>query len=196
MFPCQGKGSGFDSRLPLKLTVVYRNVQKMIKDDTSKTALVVIDVQNYFVNDKTQELPEKIANYIEGNNFDFVLFTQFVNRKDSNFIKLLHWKKCFSAPDIDIDHRLKKFITKENLFTKTSYSIFKSSTFLKFLKKHNIKSILICGIDTDSCVLASAFDAFDLGYNVKVLKDLSDSHSGKDFHEVSMKIISKSIQKT
>lgn len=167
----------------------------MTKGDISKTALVVIDVQNYFVNDKTKELPKKIANYIEQNNFDFILFTQFVNQKDSNFIKLLHWEKCFSGPDTNIDLKLKKFVTKDNLFKKTSYSIFKSPTFMKFLKNHNIKKLFLCGIDTDSCVLASAFDAFDLGYEVHVLKELSSSHSGQSFHDTAIKIINKSIQK-
>lgn len=64
---------------------------------------MVIDIQNYFVNEKTKELPKQIAEYIDQNNFDFVLFTQFINQKDSNFIKLLNWEKCFSAQDIEID---------------------------------------------------------------------------------------------
>ena len=78
-----------------------------------KTALVVIDVQNYFVNDKTKNLPDKIANFIENNKFDYVLFTQFINEKDSNFVRLLNWRKCFFSPDIDIYPTLTKFATSE-----------------------------------------------------------------------------------
>ena len=160
-----------------------------------KNALVVIDVQNYFVNEKTKDIPEKIASFIEKQNFDYVLFTQFVNNKKSNHVKLLKWKKCFSSPEIDIHSSLTKFINSENTFKKSAYSIFKAKGFTTFLKKHNISRIFLCGIYIDSCVLASAFDAFDLGYQVKVIKNLCQSHSGKDFDEAAKKIIDKCIQK-
>lgn len=160
-----------------------------------KSALIAIDVQNYFVNDKTKNLPRKIADFIEKNKFDFVLFTQFVNRRDSNFVELLNWKKCFSSPDIDIHPTLIKFITPENTFKKSSYSIFKAKGFIDFLKKYNISKLFLCGIDTDSCVLASAYEAFDLGYKVEVIKKLCQSHSGKDYNSAAVRIIDKSIQK-
>jgi len=158
-------------------------------------ALVVIDVQNYFVNDKTKDLPNKIAAFIQKNKFDHVIFTQFVNNDRSNFVKLLNWRKCFLSPETDIHPALAEFVTPGNTFKKTAYSMFKAPGFTVFLKKHNISRLFLCGIDTDSCVLASAYDAFDLGYEVKVIKNLCKSHSGDDFDNAAMKIIDKSIQK-
>ncbi len=160
-----------------------------------KTALIVIDVQKYFVNEETKNLPQRIGNFIEKSSFDYVLFTQLINSKDSNFVRLLNWNKCFKSPDIDIHPLLLRFITKGNLFQKTSFSIFKSRKLTEFLKKHNITKLLLCGIDTESCILASAFDAFDQGYDVRVLEDLSFSHSGRDFHDAAIKILNKNIQK-
>lgn len=160
-----------------------------------KTALVVIDVQNYFVNEKTKDLPQKIASFIQNSKFDFILFTRFVNKENSNYFKLLNWQKMLTSPDTDIHSSLLKFIKKNNAFEKTSYSIFKARGFVDFLKRNNITKIFLCGIDTDSCVLASAFDGFDLGFDVKVIKNLSLSHSGKAFNEAALKIIDKSIQK-
>lgn len=92
----------------------------------NKTALIVIDVQNYFVNEHTKDIPEKIAHFLSENRFDFILFTKFVNRTSSNFFKLLDWKKCVGSPDTDIHHSLEKFVRKDNLFEKASYSIFKT----------------------------------------------------------------------
>lgn len=160
-----------------------------------KSALVVIDVQNYFVNDKTKDLPSKIAAFIENNIYDYVLFSQFVNESGSNFFKLLNWQKNTSSPEIDIDPAFLRFAKPENTFKKSTYSIFKANGLKEFLDRENITKLDLCGIDTDSCVLASAYDAFDLGYEVKVLKDLSLSHSGEDFHNAAIKIIDKSIQK-
>ncbi len=160
-----------------------------------KNALVVIDVQNYFVNEETKNLPVKIAGYIEENKYDFVVFTKFVNKKGSNWFKLLNWNKMTSSPATDIHSALRKFVKDNNVFEKNTYSIFKSEDFLNFLKKNNIIKIYLCGLDIDSCVLASAFEAFDLGYEVKVLENLSYSHYGDDFHKFGVKIIEKDIQK-
>ncbi|MEK9176538.1 MAG: isochorismatase family cysteine hydrolase [Patescibacteria group bacterium] len=161
-----------------------------------KTALVVIDVQKYFVNENTQDLPSRIRDYINKNNFDFIIFSKEVNNKNSNFFKLLNWKKMFSSPDTDIHPTLSKFANSDNTFEKSTYSIFKAKGFLNFLKKHNISRLYFCGIDIDACVLASAFDAFDFGYEIKVLKDLSKSHSGKDLDEAALKIINKNLDKS
>ena len=73
----------------------------------SKTALIIIDVQNYFVNEHTKGIPEKIAQFINENKFDFVLFTKFVNHEGSNYFKLLNWHKCLGSPDTDIYPTLK-----------------------------------------------------------------------------------------
>lgn len=168
-----------------------------IKRINMKTALIVIDVQNYFINKHTMHIPQKISDYISKHekDFDFVLFTKFVNKIDSNYVKLLNWKKCFSSPDTDISEELSKFIDEKNVFVKTAYSAFKSREFSDFLRKNKIKRIFICGIDTDACILATAFETFDLGYDVKILKNLCASHSGKNFHEYALKLMRKNIFK-
>ena len=141
-----------------------------------KTALVVVDVQNYFANKHTTKIAKKISDFISEHrqDFDFILFTKFVNKDDSNYVKLLNWEKCFSSPDTDIPSEFSEFVDEDNVFIKTAYSAFKSKKFCSFLKMNNIKKLFLCGIDTDACIVATAFDAFDLGYEVKILKDLKD----------------------
>lgn len=158
----------------------------------NKIALVV-DVQNYFINDYTNSIPGKIAQFIDKNKFDFLLFTKFVNHEGSNYFKMLNWKKCLGSPDTDIHFALGRFIDKENVFEKASYSIFKSKGLSDFLKRNKITKLYLCGIDIDACVLASAFDAFDLGYEVEVLTDLSSSHSGEQLHNAALEIIKKNV---
>lgn len=159
----------------------------------AKTSLIVIDVQNYFVNEYTKNIPEKIARFIDESKFDFVLFTKFVNREGSNYFKLLNWKKCLDSPDTDIHPALEKFVNDSNIFQKTSYSVFKSKGFSDFLKRNEITKLYLCGIDIDACVLASAFDAFDLDYEVEVLTDLSLSHSGERLDNAALEIIKKNL---
>ncbi len=127
-----------------------------------KTALIVIDVQNYFVSEDLKDLPSKIAKHIKETPYDFVIFTQFVNSENWYFYK--HgWRACLTSPDIDIHADIRASIKGNNIFQKTAYSAFKAKGFEEFLKENNITKLSLCGIDTDACVLASAYEAFDLG---------------------------------
>ena len=91
----------------------------------SKNALLIIDVQKYYINEHTKDIPRKIENFIKQNSFDFVLFTKFVNHKNSNMYKVFKWGKMMSSLDTDICDNLIKFIQKDNVFQKDTYSIFK-----------------------------------------------------------------------
>jgi nicotinamidase-related amidase len=159
-----------------------------------KSALVIIDVQNYYMNGHTKDLPQKIAEFILGNNFDFIIFTKFVNNKNSSLSKLLNWKDCSASPEIDIAKDLLQFVQKDNIFEKSTYSIFKSKPLTKFLRKNIIKDLYFCGLDADACVLASAYEGFDLGLKVRVLEEITRSHCGNDFEESAMEIIYKNLQ--
>jgi len=159
-----------------------------------KNALIIIDMQNYYINKHTKSLPKKILKFTDKNKFDHILFTKFVNTKNSNFIKVFNWKKMMSSPEIDIHKTFSKLITKNNVFKKNTYSVFKSKELTKYLNSNNIKNIFLCGLDEDACILASAYEGFDLGYKINVLTDLTMSHCGKKFENAALKIINKNIQ--
>lgn len=99
-----------------------------------------------------------------------------------------------SGNGTEIHNSLIKFSDKNNVFTKTSYSIFKARGLNEYLKKNKISSLYLCGIDTEGCVLASAFEGFDLGFDVKIIKELCSSHSGKSLHNSALRIIEKCIE--
>lgn len=160
----------------------------------SKSALLIVDVQNYFMNSNTRHLPEKIAAHINTASYDFVLFTKFVNRKDSNFVKMLGWDKCNTSPETDIVPILVPFIKSSQVFEKHTLSAFKNPELEKFLKSKNINKLFVCGTDSEACVLSSAFEAFDLGHEVHILKDLCASTNGKDFHEYARTIIERNLE--
>ena len=69
------------------------------------------------------------------------------------------------------------------IFEKNTYSIFKNSQFVHFLKNKSVVQVFLTGVCLEGCILASAFDGFDLGYNVKVIKDLCSSAYGQEAFE-------------
>lgn len=159
-----------------------------------KKALLVIDVQNYFINEHTKYIPSKIASFIERGRFEFVLFFRFVNSDSSNFVRDLKWKQMFASPDIDIVQELQKFTIDTNVFSKTSFSALQSQEVASYLDTNKITSLFICGFDTDGCVLATAMDAFDKGYKVRVLQDLCGSHHGVQYHQNAIEIIKRNAR--
>ena len=64
-----------------------------------------------------------------------------------------------------------------------------------YLKIKNIDEIYICGIDTECCILKTAFDLFEDGYNIYVLKDYSACTLGKERHENAIEILERNIGK-
>ena len=161
-----------------------------------KSAILIIDVQNYFINVHTRDLPKKIAAHVRDARYDYVLFTKFVNNKNSNFVKMLGWDKCNSAPDTDICSELSGLVNKENanVFEKHTLSAFKNPKLKKFLDANTVTKLYICGTDSEACVLSSAFEAFDFGFDVQILKELCASSNGKDFHEYARTIIERNLE--
>lgn len=159
-------------------------------------ALIVIDVQNHFAVEKAADLPAKIAKYIKESNYDYVLFTLFRNDPASNFHKILEWEKATKCPAIDIHPLLAPFTNKENTFEKLTYSAFKVPKFKRFLDKHNVTELDICGINIDGCVLATAYEAFDFDYKVRILEDLSSVASFRqDYEDAAKTIIARNLKK-
>ena len=159
-----------------------------------KTALIVVDIQKYFIKGQTKHLPKKIKDYIIENKFDFIAFTKFINNKKSNFAKSLGWYRCRGSPDTDIPRQLLKFARPSNVFEKSTFSAFKNKKLVNTLRQRRIKRLYICGTDSDACVLASAFDAFDLGFEIIVLKDLCASCNGNRYHEYGKQIIERNLE--
>lgn len=158
-------------------------------------ALLVIDLQKYLINESTEPLPEKIAKFIEKHKFDYTLFFQFFNSPNSNFVKIHKWNKMFGPPETDIVDELTKYLTENNLFKKHSFSIFRAEGFNEFMKGNPINELYLCGIDTDACVLSSEMEAFEKGYDAKIIEDLCASHSGIEYHQKAIDLIKKNLGK-
>jgi len=138
-------------------------------------ALIVVDVQKGFLKPQVAHLPEKIAKHIEGTKYDAVLFTKYINHHGSNFEQWLGWKKVYGPPDTELADELIPYARKNTVFTKSTYSAFKSARLRTYLRRRGITRIAICGLEADGCVLASAYEAFDLGFEVEVLRALMRS---------------------
>ena len=154
----------------------------------NKELLLVIDLQESFINECTKSLPPKIEKLLICNKFDYIVCTKFINDEKSDFYRILNYKGCMTEKDrnIVIDTKNYKIIEKR---VYTAYN----DELKSYIDSNNIKTIYLCGIDTDACVLKTALDLFENKFDVKVIEDCSMSHSGIEYHNSAINMLRKLI---
>ena len=154
-------------------------------------ALLIVDVQNGFVNEKTKHIPRLVEKLQY--NYDLVIATRFINLPDSPFRRLIKWDHL--SPDTDEIELA--FKPKEGVVVvdKYIYSCI-DETFLRLLKDNGIEAVDICGIDTDICVTKCAVDLFERNITPYVLKDYCATHADADVQESALIILARYIGKT
>jgi len=176
--------------------------------NNSFKCLAIIDMQKTFLNPNEKhfkrhpqaanmltnlkDLPKRIYNFVDVNKniFDVIFLTKFINTKESSFVKYLNFNRRMKGKELEFVEEMQRLIEENNfpVFEKNTYSIFKSKNLNNFLSKHLVKQIFFVGICLEGCILASAFDGFDLGYDVKVLLPLCSTAYGKEAFNSGIKI--------
>ncbi len=153
-----------------------------------KSLLLVIDLQTSFINENTKYLINKIDNLINENKYDYVAFTRFINSTDSIWYTKLNYNGCMTEEDkkILIDTKQSKVIDK-NIYSSLGEEL------KTYIKENNISKIYLCGIDTECCVLKTAFDLFENEYDVYVLKDYCACMNGETRHNNALDILKRNI---
>lgn len=155
-------------------------------------ALLVVDVQQFYLPDIPADLVQNIVNHQQALQYDVVAFSVFQNNPESNFTKSLKWTKCDTAEDAQLPKELQQFARDDNVFKRATYSAFNTTALHEYLQQHNVDRLVICGVDTDACVLATAFDAFDLGYHPKI--EFKLTHSGNNLQQAAEDIFKKNLE--
>lgn len=131
------------------------------KPEPGKTALLIIDVQNF---------------YFPGGGYDLVnpepaslnaakLLKKFRHEKNL-IIHIRHNAK--SKADI---HENVKPLEGEKIISKNHVNSFRDTDLLKYLEEHNINRLVICGMMTHMCVEAATRAGSDFGFKCTVVHD-------------------------
>lgn len=151
-------------------------------------ALLIVDVQQGFVNAATRHLPARIAELQD--EYDRIFATQFINPPGSPYRHLMGWER-FAPGSADVQLA---FTPRDDatVIEKTIYSCV-SPAFLDQVRRERIEELHLCGIATDNCVLKCAVDLFEAGLRPVVLADFCASHAGADHHKWGLAIIQRFI---
>lgn len=161
-------------------------------ETSMSNALVIVDVQNGFINTYTQHIPQRVLQLIERNDYDPILFTRFINIPGGPYPRFMDWHACGAAPETDLVEQLAPYCSDDVVFDKHGYAGIPPELG-DYLREHEIESITVVGIDTDMCVLKVAMDIFDLNIEPIVLVDCCASTAGLQSHLAGLAVLSRNI---
>jgi isochorismate hydrolase len=176
------------------------NHKRKITFKPMKSALLVIDMQNYFCDpishayfkDATSIIPNilQITTIYRRNHLP-IIFTRYALLRNEPPGAMSRWWKDILYDDnemsniIDLLHPLKN----EMVIRKTQYSAFYETNLDQFLKKLGVTNILITGVLTHLCCETTARDAFMRNYDVFFVSDGTGSNK-KNLHNATLRTLS------
>lgn len=155
-------------------------------------ALIVVDVQNGFINDYTSQIPDRVVTLIESGDYDPILYTRFINKPEGPYPRFTGWDACMGPPETDLVDALAPYATPDVTFDKHGYAGIPEALEQRLLGD-GIERATIVGIDTDMCVLKVAMDAFDLNIEPLVLVDCCASTAGLQSHLAGLAVLARNI---
>lgn len=130
-------------------------------NESAKTALLIIDIQDFYFPGGKMELvnPQAAANNAA------ILLTYFRD-KGMPVIFIKHESDVQS--DIQSTVKPKE---GEKIFTKKEISSFNGTGLDEYLKSIGVKNLIICGMQTHMCVEGAVRAGYDLGYKITLVHD-------------------------
>ncbi|MFP4025400.1 MAG: cysteine hydrolase family protein [Thiohalospira sp.] len=149
------------SILVLLVSSIYHPISAQQNDKHKKTALLIIDIQEFYFPDGSVPLvnPEEAA--MNASN----LLNEFRNH-ELTIIHIRH--NANSGADI---HPIVMPLESEKVISKDKANAFIDTGLLDYLKENKITDLVICGMQTHMCVEAATRAASDYGFDCTVIED-------------------------
>ena len=156
-----------------------------------KKALLILDMEEAFMNENTKDLENKIEDYVALTYYDHIIVGKFINQLNSPFVKTLGDTKCLDPKDCTLLVQLSK---PHIVMERTAYTMY-TEELEQYLKEEQIKYIYLCGMDTDRSILKTAIDLFERGYSIYIIKSLCKSSVGIENHTMAISLLERLIGK-
>lgn len=158
----------------------------------SSALLLVVDVQNGFVDEDTEHILEPINELLAywRKNEGVIVCSRFINPEGGLWERLRDWHECKDEPDILLHPALEK--GKDLVKDKQTYTAW-GADLSKLCAERGLDTAVLCGIDTNECVLATAIDVFEAGIKPLVVADCCASSAGDKFHQAGLLLLERLI---
>jgi nicotinamidase-related amidase len=173
----------------------------MITQDTtppliSEAMLVVVDVQKGFVSPHSERALPVIHDVLAAWQAagGITVMTQFINSPDSPYVKIIGWSQLMpDDEEIEFDPSVAELSKNATaIVRKHKYSSLTMEA-IELLGISGLTNICIVGLDTESCVLATALAAFEQDYVPWIITDAVASHAGQAEHDAGLLVAGRYI---
>lgn len=184
--PCPEKRSSTQTQL-----LVWSPAMMKHQSTQRKRALIIVDVQSAFITKQNAYVVTRIQHHIRHEPYDLYIESIFHAEKGSLWDRQTDWicpqdASFQSVPEILNSLEGRKVIHVE----KETKSVFKGApSILPELKANFIEEIHIVGYDTNDCVLATAYESFDLGFFTYVIEECTGSSGDLNLHRQALKLL-------
>jgi nicotinamidase-related amidase len=144
-----------------------------------KKTLVIVDVQKAFT--PPPAWVDAVRRY--SRRFECRIFTRFVNPPGSIFRRKLKQRSC--APGSEDTALLIRPEPGDIILDKYGYGLRERD--VAKLRSRGIRNVVVCGLDTDACVLGVMFSLFDGGIECRVKEKYCRSSTG--LHHEALKVL-------
>lgn len=168
----------------------------MPTDHLTRPALVVIDMQNGFLNHHSRHItPAVVALVQEWTSRGLpVVFTRFFNEPGSAYEKYFKWTRLVDSPETDLAPEIAAMADGSPVVDKPGYTLFTQEG-AALVAEHGWTDLVFCGVATESCVLKSAVDAFEHGYGPWIATDACASDAGAPVHDAGLTVARRLVGK-
>ncbi|MER0443193.1 isochorismatase family cysteine hydrolase [Streptomyces sp. Edi4] len=163
--------------------------------DPRTTALIVVDVQNGFVNGHSRAVVPAIAHLVKQwrKAGAPVVFARFHNAPGSPYERITGWTDLRTAQEQAVVDELAPYVeTAAAVIDKGQSSVFTVEG-AQVIREAGWSDLVLCGIDTDSCVYDSAVAAYHAGYRPWIVTDACASSGGKRYHDAALLLAARNI---
>ncbi|MDB5185241.1 MAG: hydrolase [Candidatus Saccharibacteria bacterium] len=158
-----------------------------------KSLLLIVDAQQGFIGtEATRRAVSKIkALETAWHERQWpVVFSRFINKPESPWVRFIGSDSLMHEPDTALDPAFKT--DDATVYDKTTYAAW-SPEISQRCNSEKIDTVILCGVDTDQCVLATAIAIFESGLRPVVVQDCCASGAGSEFHEAALLLIQRLI---
>ncbi|MEU8136504.1 isochorismatase family protein [Streptodolium elevatio] len=159
------------------------------------TALLVIDVQQGFVNERSSGALPGIVRLLQGwrEVGAPVVFSRFHNAEGSPYETITGWTRLRSAEEQALAEDLVPFVADAAAVVDKSQSTIFTPEFAALARESGWTDLVLCGIDTDACVYDSAISAYHSGHRPWIVTDACASSGGERYHDAALLLAGRNI---
>lgn len=158
--------------------------------------LVAVDVQKGFVSEHSERALPNIRAALTAWQAagGITVMTQFVNAPDSPYVRIIGWSKLMPGDsDIEFHPAVADLADSATAVVRKNRYSSLTTEVVRLLGERQLEHVYVAGLDTESCVLATALAAFEQDYTPWILTDACASHAGQAEHEAGLLVARRYI---